>query len=892
MRIVPMKCFVYNKVCALLVMLFLFSWCCSAQTVFKGEIKEKDGKPAEDITIVVSSRTDSLHTIAYTFSNEKGLYSLSFNSNEKEVLISVYGFNIRRIKKLVANRTTTLNFCVTPEVINLKEVTVRAGKLWQIGDTLNYSVGAYLGKNDISIGDVLKKMPGLSVSSSGEVSYQGKAISHFYIDGLDVLQGRYGIATKNLTPGAVSVVQVLENHQPVKALKKIEIPEQAAINLKLKDDAKGVLTVEAMLGMGTDSKGMLWQNELIATYFTKKRQYFATYKNANNGTDIGGELQTLTSDNTAQTSQYITVKRPSPPSIDKSQYYFNNAHALSFNTVWKTKKGNKVNLNFVYFNDYEKRDSYSETTYILPSSGNTVISERMHDGCNTDKFEANFSYEINKEKLFLADELRFKGLWNGERGIVETGRSVNQMLQMNDFCLHNNLHWIIKKNDYSGVDITSKQTYEERPQQLDITPCLYDTLFEAKQTPEGIHQKVTSRTFAWNNEATLLTAITLGDVRISPRAICNIQYDALDSYLQPLPLSATTLDKRLQNNTCYNQLRCGISADIFYVPSPSIQISCMLPYAFNLSRLRQKVQHVSMTRRDADLELYSRAYWKMGEWLTLDARYSIGKGHPKIETLYGGYVMSNYRTLSAYDANLWRRQWQFAGLELSYKNTLSMFFASLSASYSRNDPHILYGYTMNGILSNVITKQTDRYSENTSLKAYLSKGFFWKGLTCSLTGEWNKGHTPLLRQEKTIQYLSESYSLSGNIKIDLLKTLTVNYDGSWYIGKGRQDGGEKFPTVRMLKNHLAMSLQLPSSIYLDASINHYYNNQALGNKSFMLSNLSLAYQSKRIRYMLSCQNLFNVKNYIYSYITDLTRFYSEYHIRSRAIMLTLRFKVL
>lgn len=124
------------------------------------------------------------------------------------------------------------------------------------------------------------------------------------------------------------------------------------------------------------------------------------------------------------------------------------------------------------------------------------------------------------------------------------------------------------------------------------------------------------------------------------------------------------------------------------------------------------------------MELYSRVYWKMGEWLTLDARYSIGKGHPKIETLYGGYVMSNYRTLSAYDANLWRRQWQFAGLELSYKNTLSMFFASLSASYSRNDPHILYGYTMNGILSNVITKQTDRYSENTSLKAYLSKGFF------------------------------------------------------------------------------------------------------------------------------------------------------------------------
>lgn len=35
---------------------------------------------------------------------------------------------------------------------------------------------------------------------------------------MDLLQGRYGLATNNIPAKAVSVVQVLENYQPVKAL--------------------------------------------------------------------------------------------------------------------------------------------------------------------------------------------------------------------------------------------------------------------------------------------------------------------------------------------------------------------------------------------------------------------------------------------------------------------------------------------------------------------------------------------------------------------------------------------------------------------------------------------------------------------------------------------------
>lgn len=879
-----------HKISTIFLLLSLPSVYCLSQTTLRGEIRDNKGVPVSDITVVVSSRADSLHTIAYTFSNEKGYYSLSFNTSESEVRISAYGFNIRKVKRIVANRSATVNFSVTPEVINLHEVTVKAGKLWQIGDTLNYSVGAFLGKNDISIGDVIKKMPGLSVTSSGEVFYQGKPISHFYIDGLDVLQGRYGIATKNLTPKVVSVVQVLENHQPIKALKKINIPEQAAINLKLKDSAKGVFNIEAMLGGGADGH-LLWRNELVGTYFTKKKQYFATYKNANDGTDIGSELQSYNGDEQARAGQYTAVKRPSTPSIDKSQYYFNHSNAASFNTVWKSTGGNKVNVGLVYFNDHESRNSLAETTYIIPSGSNTVISEALHDGSNTDRVEGNFSYEINREKLFFKENISLKSSWYRDKGLVDTGRSIDQTLVMNNFRFYDGMHWIVKKNDYQGVDISSKLTYEEKPQTLSVYPCLYNTLFGSDDhSYEGIHQKVTSRTFAMDNSASLLTALSRGNLRLSPRAILNVAYDGLNSRLAPLPASNGDVDNKLRNDTHLYYLKSGLSADISY-EWPGVQINCFVPCTFNINGLKQKVQSLSSTRCDFNMEFYSNISWSICNNLSAVWHYSITRNYPGIETLYGGYIMSNYRCLSAYTADLYRGKWQFADMQCQYKNSLNMLFSSFTVSYSRSDPKVLYGENLTGIFSNITTKETDRYSENYSAKAYISKGFCWKGLTFSFTGTWNKSHSLILRQDEVVKFLSENYSVEGNTKIDLFKFFTLNYNGAWYLGRGKQENGEEFPTMRTFTNNVSVSLQLPFGLYWDASLNNYYNNQALGNKSFTLSGTSLSLDTKAVRYSLSCQNIFNVKNYTYSYIGDMTRFYSQYHIRPRAVMFTARFKL-
>jgi hypothetical protein len=96
-------------------------------------------------------------------------------------------------------------------------------------------------------------------------------INGFFIEGLNLLKGRYGIATNNISPKDVAVVQVLENYQDVKALKGISFSDRAAINLKLKDSAKGVFNLMTLLGIGVD-RDLLWENELTGMYFSGKRQ--------------------------------------------------------------------------------------------------------------------------------------------------------------------------------------------------------------------------------------------------------------------------------------------------------------------------------------------------------------------------------------------------------------------------------------------------------------------------------------------------------------------------------------------------------------------------------------------------------------------------------------------
>ncbi len=127
---------------------------------------------------------------------------------------------------------------LTPKETKLREVVVSAPDIYQRGDTLVFNVGKYATAADNAILDVIRRLPGIKVENYGQIMYNGRPINKFYIDGNDFAGDRYGLATNNISKDDVAAVEVMENHQPIKALEDIEFSEQAGINLKLKEDAR------------------------------------------------------------------------------------------------------------------------------------------------------------------------------------------------------------------------------------------------------------------------------------------------------------------------------------------------------------------------------------------------------------------------------------------------------------------------------------------------------------------------------------------------------------------------------------------------------------------------------------------------------------------------------
>ena len=185
---------------------------------YTGHVADKeDGAPVAGA--IVTARDSLGKPLGYTTTSASGDFVLRPRGDGTTVQLDFSTMGYRR-QSVPANAGRML-VLLTPETTDIREVTIRAPRLSFRGDTVSYNVSRFTEAQDRSIADVLRKMPGIEVAKSGEIRYNGQPINNFYIEGLDMLDGRYKQATNNIAPQDVASVEVMENHQPIKALKDI-----------------------------------------------------------------------------------------------------------------------------------------------------------------------------------------------------------------------------------------------------------------------------------------------------------------------------------------------------------------------------------------------------------------------------------------------------------------------------------------------------------------------------------------------------------------------------------------------------------------------------------------------------------------------------------------------
>ncbi|MDE5772835.1 MAG: hypothetical protein K2H86_00070, partial [Muribaculaceae bacterium] len=340
------------------------------------------------------------------------------------------------------------------------------------GATVIYSVGAFAEKQDRSIGDVLSRMPGIDVSQSGKIQYQGTDINKFYIEGSDLLGGKYGIATKGIDHEDVSQVEVLENHQSMQVLRGLSFSDQAAINLKLKSKSKAALLVHGDLGAGysVQPRGLVVNANIFAMIVRGEYQNITTLKGNNIGTNISDELTDFTISVPEEILKpYIALSLPSTPNLQQKRSYFNRSWYISTNNLWKTRKGNDIKAQMDYSSTRLEGYSKSTTTYFL-EGGNTMIVEDKSALSHSNELNGRFTYEANKKTYFLNNTMSASLGWN-DMSLTTGGTLPNrQTTDTPDYSVTNNLKLIKRYGSNRLVTFYSINKWQSMPEKLTVNP--------------------------------------------------------------------------------------------------------------------------------------------------------------------------------------------------------------------------------------------------------------------------------------------------------------------------------------------------------------------------------------------------------------------------------------
>lgn len=871
----------------LIVLFFLFfSVDVFAQKEIRGYVlNSKNRKPVEFATVTLKSKTQSI--LGYTITEEDGSFTLKCKNMSDSVTVMVSALTIENLSRTVKSDTPIIELLVKEKAFVLKEVILKAPKIRQQGDTLNYSVATFINETDRSIGDVLKKLPGIKVLTSGKILYQNKPISKFYVEGVDLLKGKYGLATNNIDAQQVAQVQVLENHQPIKVLKNIELPENSAINLKLKESALGAFFLNAQVGVGTPD--ILMSNELVGMRFTKTQQNMIMYKDDDTGRDISNELTSFY-DYISKTEQFLLIQAPLKPEIEQHHYLFNDAHLFSLNDLRKIKRNLIFTSNLNYLLDKHSSNSYSKQDVFLKNGEDIIhIIEDIEDRLIKRELEGSLSLEGNTENFYLQNRLHAKSTWNEHWGKVQISSNIShQLLNQPSFQLENDFSYI-KGVSGRRFKIGSNVIFSNQPHSLNISPILVGE-FPIKDIQDSIlEQDVSLNHFRANiyiSKGKKLNRFDLsGRVKVFTD-LYNMNTEIMTGE-NAIPIIADSLQNKIKRNEVGGELNFSVLCKT----GESGRISLYLPLKYlHLYRL-YKIKDIYNTNNYIFFNPSINYQTSLNTRIDLYSMLSYNNRVGSVGKDYLGYIVNTYRSLNRNDGRISENRIFNASTSLHYKNPFTTLFSDLYLSYSNTWSNMMYDVCYTNMLKNYVSIP---YSNNTNsyrVSFSLGKSIDAVSSNIKLSADYSINKFPVMNQGQVSDSKSKLFTITSSIVTDIGQSIILKYNPSYSVSENKI-GEISLKPLHYFKQNFTTSFIPLKKLIFNISFNHYYNTLIKSSShSSLFGNLSAKYKTKRIEWMFDWTNVFNTKRFItYSYNTTGS-FYSEYRLRPSEILLRVRFNL-
>lgn len=834
-----------------------------AQRTVQGTVTEKDtGLGAVGVNVLLRSQPQN-GMLGFDAVAEDGSYSISTSSQADTLYLVISGFNVVPQTKAWVKGHDRVDFTITYSEQEIKESLVKAGPVKRSHDTLTYYVSQYRDSVDRSIGDVLQKIPGIAITSSGGITYRGDGINRFYVEGLDMLGDKYGIATNNIRAEDIAAIEVLEDHQPIKMLEDWVESDRAAINLRLKESARGVWS--GTLGIGGGYAPAMFDLQATPMMFSRKFQTIITYKGNNTGENVTDELSSQYG-TIIPLAQRLSVISPSVPPLSEKTWNRNTIHAISANAILKAGQYSDFTVRTHYIHDRNLTDGVISTKYHLPGQEEVNIKEITSRQSEYDNVNVNLTLKSNTTKHWLIDELTMDFKKDGVKGTVKNDDG--SILQDNNSpsIIINNKFETNKRIGNTLFMLSSNTDYSSRDETLAVDPYLQD---------------VSADRFRARNR--LSTTVRIKKTDLSLSADFNADVENFTSFL-----SDTDSTK---NDVHWEEYEFRLTPTWEYKPFDGMSVQFNVPVSMKSISSQNRVTGNEFDRRYAIVHPGAYARWRMDYLWSLNADVSRYTTFGGISDTYDGIIMSNYRTFSSGSIMDNKTDNSNAQISLHYSDVMTGFNFDLSGALWKSQSQLSTGTVMTGTVIRTVSydipNTSSGYRINTSLGGRSQK----MSTTARITLGWDSSIYEYYSQGVLIPSRINRLSVKPYINSKILNKAVLLYQGVVSSDRVSSMTMDADP-ILIVQQSASLNIILGDRTIWSFTGLHFYNNRMSdGGTNMLFLDSAISYKIGRTELILEGHNLFNTSKYRTEIESGIMTQAYEYALRPRSIMFKVSFSI-
>jgi hypothetical protein len=881
----------------ILFLILLANIALAQERTITGYVRDSANKalPSATVNLVDNKAT----ILAFAFTDENGAFRLIFTGGEPILPLwleaSYVGHRSQRIALSFSQSAYQFKLVSDPGM--LKEVVVRnKPSIEQSGDTLRYDVGKFAQKEDRSIGDVLRRMPGIEVGDDGAVYYNGKKISNLYIHGDDLMTGRYGSATKMIRKEMIASVDIIRNHQPVKVLKNKIPTDNTALNLVLKDESSLKLSVNGMAGAGWPR---LYDVSVTAVLLNNRIKALNNIGFNNTGINYKDDFKLLGASNfiadinNAPPKMDLSMATIGPPDLPLPNYYFNNSGIINLNNLYKTRRDIQFKINLQAFTDRSSLDYFSRTdNYLL----NDTISykELQHITNKPSLLNASLNMMINKEQYFLNNNLKFEVVNEDNASFMNFNEQpFNQGINKKVKSFSNDINWMPSLPGKGIGEVRWLISYNDNKQSLDIgngydfqldnQQANYDNVIQSLRIPSLLSNMYLGYSIPGT---TFTQKYTTGFMVESQELVSSLELVKNGG--------ATFYAGDAGNNLQWRRNNIYFSPE-YQIKYKNLKSTILLPVAFQNIHYSQPEYGLDSKNRKLLFNPSVDIRYDLNPEQYFGASYAFNNSFSNISGVYRGGILENYRTFSTKDADLQEKANYSFTANYNFQKAINMLFINTGISLDKTIADaILSTEFQNNIQKTVFLPYRNRQSR-LYLKAGLSKYLFKLKTTTSLKAQWSRFRYEQIVNNSIQPFFNDVLLFSAKLMKRVHPAVSLIYDprGSWNTSRSG-DAGNK---ANMLVHHafrldqlITLGITPMKKINIEGTARHSFSNKSNSTGvQYFFMDTKATYSQKRMDLSLSVTNLFNVTSYTLYSLTPYQLMIDQYHLRGRMAILRLSY---